>query len=97
MTNTRQIGVKHTIEISRGAQGTFGFGLTSRDVSTNEEDHPIYVKSITSQGPAFHDGRLRLGDRILEVSKIIITLPVKSIGHPFIVVIMSLLSSVIHR
>ena len=68
LTNTRQIGVKHTIGISRGTQGTFGFGLTSRDVSTNEEDHPIYVKSITSQGPAFHDGRLRIGDRILEVN-----------------------------
>ena len=34
---------------------------------TNEEDHPIYIKSITSNGPAFQDGRLKLGDRLLEV------------------------------
>ena len=67
-TNTRQIGVKHTIEISRSPTGTFGFGLSSRDVSTNDEDQPIYVKSITTDGPAFNDGRLKIGDRLLEVT-----------------------------
>lgn len=66
-TNTRQIGVKHTIEIFRSSTGTFGFGLSSRDVATSDEDHPIYIKSITSNGPAFNDGRLKLGDRLLEV------------------------------
>ena len=67
VTNTRQLGIKIVIEILRGPKGTFGFGLTSRDVSTNDEDIPIYVKSIQSDGPAFHDGRLKIGDRILEV------------------------------
>ena len=66
VTNTRQIGVKHAIELKRGPRG-FGFGLTSRDVSTSDNDRPVYVKSIHSDGPAFHDGRLRIGDRILEV------------------------------
>lgn len=68
LTNTRQLGVKHVIIITRSSKnGTFGFGLSSRDVFTNEEDHPIYIKSITSNGPAFQDGRLKLGDRLLEV------------------------------
>ena len=66
VTNTRQIGVKHTVELKRGPRG-FGFGLSSRDVSTSDNDHPVYIKSIHSDGPAFHDGRLRIGDRILEV------------------------------
>ena len=67
VTNTRQLGMKKTIELTRGGKGTFGFGLASRDVATNTDDIPIYVKSITTDGPAFHDGRLKIGDRILEV------------------------------
>ena len=66
VTNTRQIGVKHAIELKKGPRG-FGFGLTSRDVSTSDNDCPVYVKAVHSDGPAFHDGRLRIGDRILEV------------------------------
>jgi hypothetical protein len=66
-TNTRQIGMKHTIIINRSPTGTFGFGLSSRDVTTKDNDQPIYIKSITTGGPAFIDGRLRLGDRLLEV------------------------------
>ena len=67
VTNTRLIGVRHKIELQRGERG-LGFGLSSRDVLTNDSDHPIYVKCIHSEGPAFQDGRLKLGDRILEVS-----------------------------
>ena len=66
VTNTRQIGVKHALELKRGPRG-FGFGLSSRDVSTSDNDRPVYIKSIHSDGPAFHDGRLKIGDRILEV------------------------------
>lgn len=66
LTNTRQIGVKHTIELQKGARG-FGFGLTSRDVSTDEQSQPVYVKSILTGGPAFVDRRLKIGDRVLEV------------------------------
>ena len=65
VTNTRQLGVKKTIELTK--KGTFGFGLSSRDVATNTDDIPIYIKSITAGGAAFHDGRLKIGDRILEV------------------------------
>lgn len=65
-TNTRQIGVKHTIQLQKGTSG-LGFQITSRDVSTVESSQPIYVKHIATGGPAFTDGRLKLGDRLLEV------------------------------
>lgn len=67
VTNTRQIGVKHTITLSKGPRG-LGFGLTSRDVATDDSSQPIYIKSITTDGPAFVDGRLVIGDRLLEVN-----------------------------
>lgn len=66
VTNTRLIGVKHTIQITRGSRG-YGFGIASRDVTTDNKNTPIYVKNIVHEGPAFQDGRLRLGDRILMV------------------------------
>lgn len=66
ITNTRQIGARHTIQFQRGVKG-FGFGLTSRDVKTDEQSQPIYVKAVHHGGPAYHDGRLRIGDRVLEV------------------------------
>ena len=66
VTNTRQIGVKHTIQITKGPRG-YGFGIASRDVTTDNKNKPIYVKNIVHDGPAFQNGRLRLGDRVLEV------------------------------
>ena len=72
VTNTRVIGVRHKIELYRGEKG-LGFGVSSRDVSTNDRDHPIYVKFIHSEGPAFYDGRLKLGDRILEVRACVVS------------------------
>ena len=71
ITNTRQLGTKKTIELTRGTKGTFGFGLASRDVATNTDEIPVYVKSISSGGPAFQDGRLKIGDRVLEVSSLL--------------------------
>jgi len=72
LTNTRQIGTKHSIELSKGTRG-FGLGLASRDVSTDDQSQPIYIKSITTDGPAFVDGRLKIGDRILEVNGVSVT------------------------
>ena len=66
VTNTRLIGVKHTININKGSRG-YGFGIASRDVTTDDKSTPIYVKNIVHEGPAFQDGRLRIGDRLLEV------------------------------
>ena len=66
LTNTRQIGIKHLIELQRGPRG-FGIGLTSRDVRTNEKSQPVYVKAVHHDGPAYLDGQVQIGDRILEV------------------------------
>ena len=67
LANTRQIGVKRTIELTKGASG-LGIGLTSRDVLTDNKSHPVYIKSIQPKGAAFQDGRLKLGDRLLSVN-----------------------------
>ena len=67
LANTRQIGVKRTIELSKGS-GRLGIGLTSRDVLTDNESHPVYIKSIQPGGVTFQDGRLKLGDRVLSVN-----------------------------
>eukprot|EP00731_Ephydatia_muelleri_P034560 Em0065g21a len=66
LSNTRRIGVKHTIQLIKGQNG-LGFGITSRDVSTNSQS-PIYVKSINADSPASKDGHLKIGDRLLEVN-----------------------------
>ena len=55
------------IELTKGSSG-LGIGLTSRDVLTDNKSHPVYIKSIHSGGAAFHDGRLKLGDRLLSVN-----------------------------
>ena len=67
LANTRQIGVKRTIELTKGSGG-LGIGLTSRDVLTDNKSHPIYIKSIHSGKAAFQDGRLKIGDRLLSVN-----------------------------
>ena len=68
LTNTRQIGVKHTITLLKPTPSTsLGFGVTSRDVMTDNQNVPFYVKNITPGTPAFNDGRLKMGDRLLQV------------------------------
>ena len=67
-TNTRQIGVKHTITLLKPTPSTsLGFGVTSRDVMTDNQNIPFYVKNITPGTPAFNDGRLKMGERLLQV------------------------------
>jgi len=60
----------HVTVATTGAQG-LGFGITTRDVSSagGSLSQPIYIKSISRDGPAFKDGKLRLGDRLLKVMK----------------------------
>ena len=66
------MGTKHALLLDKGPQG-FGFGLSSRDVLTDDHSQPIYIKSITSGGAAFVDGRLRIGDRLLSVDGVEVT------------------------
>lgn len=48
-----------------GTEG-LGFSITSRDVPIGGSA-PIYVKNILPRGAAIQDGRLKAGDRLIEV------------------------------
>ncbi|EPY89464.1 hypothetical protein CB1_000108001 [Camelus ferus] len=51
---------------SEGTEG-LGFSITSRDVTIGGLA-PVYVKNILPRGAAIQDGRLKAGDRLLEVN-----------------------------
>lgn len=63
--NTRKIGRKIEISLKKGAHG-LGFSVTTRDNPAGGHC-PIYIKNILPKGAAVEDGRLRPGDRLLEV------------------------------
>lgn len=71
MANKRKIGRKIAIELCKGPQG-LGFSVTTRDHQTGG-DSLIYIKKILSIGAAIEDGRLRPGDRLLEVDGVTMT------------------------
>ncbi|XP_055329135.1 partitioning defective 3 homolog isoform X2 [Paramacrobiotus metropolitanus] len=62
----RRPGRKLTIDLLKGPEG-LGFTVTTRDNPAGSVC-PIYVKSILPKGAAFKDGRLKSGDRLLEVN-----------------------------
>ncbi|XP_033762105.1 partitioning defective 3 homolog isoform X7 [Pecten maximus] len=70
-TNTKRIGKKIAIELTKGPQG-LGFSVTTRDNPAGG-DSPIYIKNILSNGAAISDGRLKAGDRLLEVNGVDMT------------------------
>ncbi|XP_062297734.1 partitioning defective 3 homolog isoform X2 [Scomber scombrus] len=59
-------GRKFSMQLKKGPEG-LGFSITSRDVPVGGSA-PIYVKNILPRGAAIQDGRLKAGDRLLEVS-----------------------------
>ena len=65
--NTRKIGRMIEIELTKGVNG-LGFSVTTRDNPAGGHC-PIYIKNILPKGAAVEDGRLRPGDRLLEVNK----------------------------
>lgn len=69
--NTRRIGRKIEIVLCKGPQG-LGFSVTTRDNPAGGYC-PIYIKKILSFGAAIEDGRLRPGDRLLEVDGVPMT------------------------
>lgn len=71
MANKRKIGRKIGIDLCKGPQG-LGFSVTTRDHQTGG-DSLIYIKKILSIGAAIEDGRLRPGDRLLEVDGVTMT------------------------
>ncbi|CAH1115363.1 unnamed protein product [Psylliodes chrysocephalus] len=66
--NTRKIGRKIEIDLIKGKSG-LGFSITTRDNPAGGKC-PIYIKNINAMGPAIEDGRLKIGDRLLEVNNV---------------------------
>ncbi|XP_022371503.1 partitioning defective 3 homolog isoform X8 [Enhydra lutris kenyoni] len=64
--NTKKIGKRLNIQLKKGTEG-LGFSITSRDVTIGASA-PIYVKNILPRGAAIQDGRLKAGDRLIEVN-----------------------------
>jgi partitioning defective protein 3 len=69
--NTRKIGKMIEIELSKGNNG-LGFSVTTRDNPAGGHC-PIYIKNILPKGAAVEDGRLKPGDRLLEVNNLEMT------------------------
>ncbi|XP_072569863.1 partitioning defective 3 homolog isoform X3 [Paramormyrops kingsleyae] len=63
---TKKVGRRFTMQLKKGPEG-LGFSITSRDVPIGGTA-PIYVKNILPRGAAIQDGRLKAGDRLLEVN-----------------------------
>uniref|UniRef100_A0A8C7ZL88 Par-3 family cell polarity regulator n=1 Tax=Oryzias sinensis TaxID=183150 RepID=A0A8C7ZL88_9TELE len=60
-------GRRFNVQLKKGTQEGLGFSITSRDVPIGGTV-PIYIKNILPRGAAIQDGRLKAGDRLLEVS-----------------------------
>lgn len=69
--NTRKIGRMIEIELTKGTNG-LGFSVTTRDNPAGGHC-PIYIKNILPKGAAVEDGRLKPGDRLLEVNNMEMT------------------------
>ncbi|KAM9839267.1 partitioning defective 3 homolog [Aulostomus maculatus] len=63
---TKNKGRRFNIQLKKGPEG-LGFSITSRDVPVGGSA-PIYLKNILPRGAAIQDGRLKAGDRLLEVN-----------------------------
>lgn len=63
--NTRKLGRKIDISLRKGVHG-LGFSVTTRDNPAGGHC-PIYIKTVLPRGAAIEDGRLKPGDRLLEV------------------------------
>ncbi|KAI7810390.1 par-3 family cell polarity regulator beta a [Triplophysa rosa] len=70
-TINKKSGKKMRIDLKKGTEG-LGFTVVTRDSSLHGPG-PILVKSILPRGAAIKDGRLKSGDRILEVNGVDIT------------------------
>ncbi|KAJ8011896.1 hypothetical protein DPEC_G00063060 [Dallia pectoralis] len=64
----KKVGRRLNIQLKKGPEG-LGFSITSRDVPIGGSA-PIYVKNILPRGAAIQDGRLKAGDRLLEVNRV---------------------------
>lgn len=71
--NTRKIGRKIELELVKAPPPHgLGFSITTRDNPAGG-NCPIYIKNIIPKGAAIQDGRLKIGDRLLEVNDVEMT------------------------
>ncbi|XP_078722306.1 partitioning defective 3 homolog isoform X2 [Lampetra fluviatilis] len=68
---TKKVDKKIPIHLKKGLDG-LGFTIATRDTPVGGRT-PIYVKSIMPKGAALSDGRLKSGDRLLEVNGLDVT------------------------
>lgn len=71
VANTRKLGRRIEILLKKGPQG-LGFSVTTRDNPAGGYC-PIYIKNILPRGAAIEDGKLKPGDRLLEVDGVPMT------------------------
>ncbi|XP_064456727.1 partitioning defective 3 homolog isoform X3 [Ornithodoros turicata] len=71
VANTRKLGRRVPIKLVKGPEG-LGFSVTTRDNPAGG-NCPIYIKNILPHGAAIDDGRLRPGDRLLQVNGVEMT------------------------
>ncbi|XP_055683382.1 partitioning defective 3 homolog isoform X2 [Lutzomyia longipalpis] len=71
VANTRKLGRRIEIALKKGGHG-LGFSVTTRDNPTGGHC-PIYIKNILPRGAAIESGKLKPGDRLLEVDGIAMT------------------------
>lgn len=69
IVNSRRIGTKYRIRLTKSENGGFGFKIAERD-NMFGKNRPIYITAITTTGSAYRDGRLKEGDMLLEVNGI---------------------------
>ena len=71
VANTRKLGRRIEISLKKGVHG-LGFSVTTRDNPAGGHC-PIYIKNVLPKGAAVEDGRLKPGDRLLEVDGVPMT------------------------
>ena len=64
---TRGLGAIFFVELEKG-MGGLGFGIKSRDTAADGMTYPHFVSSLKLGGVAQADGRLKVGDLLLEVN-----------------------------
>ena len=71
----------YAVELARGARG-FGFSIRG---GREFQSMPLFVLRIAVDGPAAADGRLHVGDQIIEINGVDMTCaPHAQVKHPFL-------------
>ncbi|KAG8199747.1 hypothetical protein JTE90_000841, partial [Oedothorax gibbosus] len=65
-SSIRKVGRRILVHLTKGPEG-LGFSITSKDPNNSP---PFFIKNILPAGAAVDDGRLKTGDKLLEVNKL---------------------------